>query len=165
MKIMSDKWFQRYESLAQKTFSAGRTPTAVGGKEVEKFLHVPGQRGRDVWIAYEWADGILIEQTHGIGLETAPRDGDFSILLDLSLPKQLLSGKLKVKQVTDSGAFEANINFINFMPVEGPFIAMQILKFVSLINLPGLKQATAAGFYAFMKHKRSKLLKRGVTLK
>lgn len=165
MKFLSDKWICEYEPLVRNTFSKGKTPTAVSGKVIEKYLNVSGQNGKDVWLTYEWEDGIIVEQNHGIGLDSAPRDADFSIMIDMNFPKKLLKGEIKRKDIMSSGELEFNVNFIKFMPVERSFIYMQKLKVITKLKTPIIHMVFLSLFNRTIKSVRSELLERGVELK
>lgn len=164
MKFLSNEWLGQYEPLAGSIFAVGRTPTGISAKVMESYKNVPGQDGKDVWLTYEWEDGVLVEQAHGTGLETAPRDADFSFLIDLSLPKKLLGGELKPDEIMTSGAFDARLNFVKFMPVERPFIYMQVLKAILEMKLPAGRNAAMDSFRLMTRHVRKGLVKRGVAL-
>ncbi len=165
MKLFSDQWIDLYEKVVKEFFSEGKTPTGIDGKVLEKFLHVKAQNGQDVWIAYEWEDGVIVEQSHGVGLDTAPRDADFTLLLDMTLPKKILTGKVKLSEIMESGLVDLKVNYINFMPVENAFIDMQKMKIICKIKPEILRNPFLHAMKKKAALKRDELLQRGFVLR
>lgn len=165
MKIFSEEWFGQYEPYAQSLFAPGRTPTAATGKFIEKYENVPWLKGREIWLTYEWEDGILIEQEHGREIKKAPRDADFVIGLDLSLPKKLLKKEIKPEDVMNSDAVEMRMDFIKLMPMVRPVVYMQLAKAIASCPLPMTRTLLSESVRTAEKIKRKALIKRGVGLK
>lgn len=106
MKFLTEEWFAEFKPCVLDTFSAGKTPSKVTLTLCEMYSDVP-QVGGDMWLFYNFKDGVVTDCSRGLGKDTAPAadyttDASYETVVklmtgEMASAKALLKGLVKLK--------------------------------------------------------------------